>query len=44
MIVHASTFSGPFIPFGNVILLLVIWLLKREESPFVDRHGKAALN
>ena len=44
MIVHASTFSSPFIPFGNVILLLVIWLLKREESPFVDHHGKAALN
>ena len=23
---------------------LIIWLIKKDESPFVDRHGKEALN
>jgi uncharacterized Tic20 family protein len=23
---------------------LVVWLIKKDESPFVNRHGKAALN
>ncbi len=32
------------IPFGNVIGPLVIWLLKKDEYPFVDEQGKAALN
>ncbi|MDA0771031.1 MAG: orotate phosphoribosyltransferase [SAR202 cluster bacterium Casp-Chloro-G4] len=44
MYVHASTFAGLVIPFGNVIGPLIIWLMKREESPFVDRHGRTALN
>jgi uncharacterized Tic20 family protein len=27
-----------------VIPALVLWLIKREQSPFVDDHGKEALN
>lgn len=29
---------------GNIIGALVLWLLKRNDSPFVDKHGKEALN
>ena len=32
------------IPIGNILAPLVIWLLKKEESPFLDRQGKEALN
>lgn len=32
------------VPFGNIIGPLVIWLVKREESPFIDAHGKESLN
>ncbi len=32
------------IPFGNIIGPLVIWLIKKDESPFVDAHGKESLN
>jgi uncharacterized protein len=32
------------IPFGNVLGPLVIWLLKRNEMPFVDEQGKEAIN
>ena len=44
MLCHLSTFSGGFIPFGNILGPLIIWLMKREESPFIDAHGKEALN
>lgn len=44
MFCHLSALSGYFFPFGNVLAPLVIWLLKKEASPLVDRHGKESLN
>ena len=32
------------VPFGNVMGPLLCWLLKREELPLVEEHGKASLN
>lgn len=32
------------VPFGNILGPLVIWLIKKEEDPFVDRCGKESLN
>jgi hypothetical protein len=32
------------IPFGNILLPLVIWLVKKQEFPFVDEQGKESLN
>ncbi|GMW00131.1 MAG: hypothetical protein AMXMBFR84_12690 [Candidatus Hydrogenedentota bacterium] len=32
------------IPFANVIGPLIIWLIKKQEFPFVDDQGKEALN
>lgn len=32
------------VPFGNVLGPLVIWLIKKEEDPFVDACGKESLN
>ncbi len=43
-LVHLSSLAGILIPFGNLIAPLVIWLLKREESNFIDANGKAAIN
>ncbi|HMB01878.1 MAG TPA: DUF4870 domain-containing protein, partial [Spirochaetota bacterium] len=37
-----SVFLG--VPFGNIIFPLVIWLLKKNESAFVDYNGKQVLN
>ncbi|MBC9915426.1 DUF4870 domain-containing protein [Chitinophaga varians] len=36
--------SAIFRPAGNVILVLVLWLIKRNESRFVDDQGKEAIN
>jgi uncharacterized Tic20 family protein len=32
------------IPFGNVLGPLVLWLVKRDEDPFVDSCGKESVN
>jgi uncharacterized Tic20 family protein len=44
MICHLAALSGVIIPFGNVIGPLVVWLIKKDTMPLVDRHGKEALN
>ncbi len=41
---HLGGFAGYFIPFGNILAPLVVWILKRDEQPFVDHHGREALN
>jgi len=32
------------VPFGGLVATMLIWLLKREEGPFIDDQGKEALN
>ncbi|NJB72118.1 hypothetical protein GGR42_002609 [Saonia flava] len=43
-IIHASTFSRYFIPFGNFILPLILWTANKKDYKFVDYNGKQALN
>ena len=44
MLCHLSALSGYIIPFGNIIGPLVFWLIKRNDSAFVDENGKESLN
>ena len=44
MLCHLSALSGFVIPFGNLIGPLIIWLVKKEESEYVDKQGKESLN
>ncbi len=32
------------IPFGNILGPLVVWLIKRNDHPFVDDQGREAVN
>ena len=32
------------VPFGNIVGPLVVWLVMKDEMPFVDDQGKEALN
>lgn len=41
---HISALAGFVIPFGNVFGPLVVWLIKRDQMPSVNEHGKEALN
>lgn len=42
--IHLSTFSRFLIPFGNFIGPLVLWVMNKDKSEFVDAHGKQAIN
>ncbi len=44
MFCHLGALAGYIIPFGNIIAPLVIWLIKKDESPLVDDQGKESLN
>jgi uncharacterized Tic20 family protein len=44
LIVHLSALAGFIVPFGHIIGPLVIWLIKKDESPFVDDQGKESIN
>ena len=42
---HASALLGVFIHFpGHLLAPLIVWLLKRDESPEIDAQGKEAVN
>ncbi len=44
MLCHFSAFTGLIFPFGNFLAPLIIWLIKKEELPFVEDQGKEVLN
>ena len=44
MLCHVSAFLGTVIPFGHILAPLIIWLIKKDEMPFVADQGKEVLN
>ncbi len=44
MFVHIAAFAFFVIPFGNILGPLIIWMIKKEQYPFVEEQGKEALN
>jgi uncharacterized Tic20 family protein len=44
MLCHLSAMLMYFTVIGGFLAPLVIWLLKREQMPFVDDQGKETLN
>jgi uncharacterized Tic20 family protein len=44
MYCHLAAFAGLVVPFGNVVGPLIIWMIKKDEYPYVDLEGKESLN
>jgi uncharacterized Tic20 family protein len=44
MFCHLTAFSGFIVPFGWILGPLIVWLIKKDEMPFVDDQGKESLN
>ena len=44
MACHLAALAGLVIPFGNIVGPLVVWLMKKNESTFIDDQGKESLN
>lgn len=43
-LIHLSTFTKFFIPFGNFILPLVLWSANKDKNAYASYHGKEVLN
>src|SRR5947199_9827977 len=42
---HATALAGFFVPWaGHILGPLIVWLVKRNDSPEIDEHGKESLN
>jgi uncharacterized Tic20 family protein len=44
LICHLSALSGFLVPFGHILGPLLVWQIKKNEIPEIERHGKDALN
>jgi uncharacterized Tic20 family protein len=44
MLMHLSQFAGYIIPFGGLVMPLVMWLTNNKQSETVDEHGKNIVN
>lgn len=44
LIAHLSGFAGFLLPLGNILGPLLVWLLKKEQSPKLEEHAREALN
>ncbi len=43
-LIHLSSLSQYFIPFGNLIFPIIIWSTKKDKSDSIDFHGKQVIN
>ncbi len=44
MFIHLSQFAGFIVPFGGLVLPIVLWQIKKNDLPGVDQHGKNVVN
>ena len=44
MLSHFSVLCMFIFPFGNILAPLIIWLIKKDEMPFVEDQAKEVLN
>lgn len=44
VVCHLLSFVGFVMPLGNILGPLVLWLIKRGSSPYLDAVGKETLN
>lgn len=42
--IHLASLANLALPLAGVIAPLIMWLVKRDQSPFIDDHGKEAVN
>lgn len=44
MLFHLSHFCGYVVPFAGLVVPIVLWQLKKNDSPLLDDHGKVLAN
>lgn len=43
-LIHISAFLGFVIPFGSILIPLVLWKTQKNPTSFIEHHGKEAVN
>ena len=41
---HLSQFAGVFVPMAGFVLPIIMWVMNRDQSRTIDRHGKSIVN
>ena len=44
MLVHLLPLFGFMVPGLNIVIPLVIWLMQRDRSPYIEHHARESLN
>jgi uncharacterized Tic20 family protein len=44
MFIHLSQFCGYLIPLAGLIVPIVLWQMKKNESEIIDKHGRIIVN
>lgn len=44
MLCHLAGLAHYVVPVSGIVLTLIVWLVKKDSSPFVDGQGREALN
>lgn len=44
MLIHLSALSSYFIPFGSLLLPIILWQAMKKDNEYVDFHGKESVN
>jgi uncharacterized protein len=44
MLCHLLALTGYFTVIGHIVGPLILWLIKKDEHPFINEHGKESLN
>ncbi len=41
---HLGILGGMVVPFGNILMPLMIWQINKDKSEYITEHAKEALN
>ncbi len=44
MFLHLSQFCGYVVPLAGLIVPIVLWQIKKNDSKLIDRHGRVVVN
>jgi uncharacterized Tic20 family protein len=44
MFIHLSQFCGYIVPLAGLIVPIILWQIKKDESEIIDKHGRIVVN
>jgi uncharacterized Tic20 family protein len=44
MLIHLTQFCGYLLPLAGLVVPIILWQVKKDQSPVLDRHGRVVMN